>query len=65
MFSVFSSILTNFQRAPLVHMNFPEKKANGAIGPYEFPLKLTWTDGSGLHSMECSSLASHREAKAT
>ena len=46
--------------APLVHTNFPENKANGAIGPYEFQGRISgeirtdqWppnlSESSGLH----------------
>ena len=51
---------------PLVHKNFPCKQRKRRIGPYEFPQKFVWANGSqtessGLHRhrcIECSSLQS-------
>ena len=48
--------------APLVHTNFPASKANGAIGPYEFPLKFVWTNGSQI-SLKASVILSGKEQK--
>ena len=45
-----TSLRGNFDElsASLVHTNLAEYKAEGAIGPYEFPLKLIWTNGSQI-----------------
>ena len=32
---------------PLVHTYTPKNRARG-IGPYNFPLKITWTNGSQI-----------------
>ena len=33
---------------PLVHTDFPLKTRHQAIGPYEFPLKIIWANGSRI-----------------